>query len=105
MSPRMIYVTCENRDEAIKIAKNVVTNRLAACANILGEMTSVYWWQGKVEEGQEVALILKTRADLVEKVTEKIKELHSYECPCVVALPIEDGNKAFLKWITDETQI
>ena len=105
MSPRMIYVTCENRDEAIKIAKNVVTNRLAACANILGEMTSVYWWQGKVEEGQEVALILKTRADLVEKVTEKIKELHSYECPCVVALPIEDGNKTFLKWITDETQI
>ena len=104
MSVRLIYVTCENRSDALKTAKSVVSDRLAACANIFGDITSVYWWNGEIQEGQEVVLILKTHADLVDKLTAAIKELHSYECPCVVAMPIDGGNNAFLDWIADETQ-
>lgn len=104
MSSHLIYVTCETHDEAMKIAKIAVGDRLAACANILGDITSVYWWEETIQEGQEVAVILKTRSDLVEKLTERIKELHSYECPCVVALPIEGGNHKFLDWIAAETK-
>ncbi len=104
MLSHLIYVTCETRDEALKIAKIVVKDRLAACANIHGDITSVYWWEEAIQEGQEIAMILKTRSDLVGKLTERIKELHSYECPCVVALPIEGGNHKFLDWIADETQ-
>jgi len=104
MPLRLIYVTCENREEALKIANETVKNRLAACANIIGDITSVYWWDGTIQEGQEVALILKTREDLTEKLTAKIMELHSYTCPCVVAFPIEGGNSAFLDWIESETR-
>ena len=104
MSSHLIYVTCETRDEALKIAKNVVEDRLAACANILGDIASIYWWEDQIQEGQEIAVILKTRSDLVEKLTERIKSLHSYECPCVVAIPIDGGNHKFLDWIVTETQ-
>lgn len=104
MTNSMIYVTAADRDEALNLARTVVSERLAACANLLGPITSVYWWNGSVNEGDEVALVLKTRADLVEKLTERLKALHSYECPCVVALPITGGNPAFLEWIGAETQ-
>ena len=104
MSLKLIYVTCETRDEAVHIAKTVVEERLAACANILGEITSVYWWEESIKESQEFAVTLKTQTDLVEKLTERIKTLHSYSCPCVVALPIEGGNSEFLDWIATETK-
>mgnify|MGYP000935919258 CR=1 FL=1 len=104
MSLRFIYVTCENRSEALKIAKKVITDRLAACGNILGDTTSVYRWNDEIQVEQEVVLILKTRSELVEQLIAAINTLHSYECPCVVSLPIEDGNKTFLDWIARETQ-
>lgn len=85
------------------IARAVVGERLAACANILGGIESVYWWQGKVCDGSEVALILKTTAERQPDLIDRIKELHSYECPCVVCLPIADGNRDFLNWIAAET--
>ncbi len=103
MSQCLIYVTAETEDEAKSIARALVGERLAACANILGTITSVFWWEGEVQDGSEVSLILKTRKDLVERVTERIEALHSYDCPCVVALPIEAGNLAFLSWIDEET--
>ena len=100
----MIYVTAESKDEALRIGRSLVEARLAACANILPPMTSVYRWEGAVQEDSEVALILKTRQELVESLTERIKELHSYDCPCVVALPIIGGNPDFLQWIDSETR-
>lgn len=100
----LVYVTAPNRDEALNLARNMVSERLAACANLLGDITSVYWWDGTLNEDQEVALILKTRADLVEALTARLRELHSYTCPCVVALPIAAGNPAFLDWIVAETR-
>ncbi|MEX2452179.1 MAG: divalent-cation tolerance protein CutA [Rhodospirillales bacterium] len=103
MTYRLIYVTCETRDEALKIGRAAVRDRLAACANVLGESTSIFRWEGAVQEASETVLVLKTRADLVAELTDTIKTLHGYTCPCVVALPIDGGNDAFLDWIGAET--
>ncbi|OFX12650.1 MAG: dihydroorotate dehydrogenase [Alphaproteobacteria bacterium RIFOXYD12_FULL_60_8] len=100
---RLIYVTTADTEQAKSIARTVVEERLAACVNILGAVSSFYWWDGKVQEDGEVSLIAKTRADLVEPLTRRIKELHTYACPCVVALPIVGGNPDFLRWIGTET--
>jgi len=99
----MIYVTCGSRDEATKIARTIVEERLAACANIFGAMRSVYWWQGSVTEGDETVLIFKTTAERAGALTERVKALHSYDLPCVVEIPLGDGgNAAYLDWIAAE---
>lgn len=103
MSRSLIYVTASNRDEALKLARTLVEARLVACANVLDGVTSLYWWEGEVQEEPEAVMICKTRQDLVEAVVARVKELHSYSCPCVVALPITAGNPAFLDWIAAET--
>lgn len=106
MTDRMlIYVTAPNRDEALALGRTLVEERLAACANLLGPITSVYWWEGRVNQDDEVALILKTRADRADALIARARELHSYSCPCVVALPIVAGNPAFLDWIGAETGV
>ena len=98
-----LYVTAENTDEALAIARALINARRAACATIVDGATSVYWWEGKVQEEGEVVLFAKTREDLVEQAIAKVRELHSYSCPCVVALPIARGNPAYLEWIARET--
>ena len=98
-----VYVTAKDAAEAKRIARTVVGERLAACATLLGGIESIYWWQGAVWEGNEVALILKTSADRKQELVGRIQELHSYECPCVVCLPIDGGNRDFLNWIAAET--
>jgi len=102
---RMIYVTAASRDQALGLARALVEARLVACANVLAEATSVYWWEGAVHQAAEAVLIAKTRADLVEAVIAKVGELHTYSCPCVVALAVEAGNPAFLDWIDMETKV
>lgn len=103
MSALLIYVTVSSLEEADTIARSVVADRLAACANVLPEIRSYFWWDGSVQSEREISLILKTREDLVQRLTAKIKQLHSYDCPCVVALPITEGNPDFLAWIDAET--
>jgi periplasmic divalent cation tolerance protein len=103
METCLVYVTTKDNAEAKMIARTVVGERLAACANVLGSIDSVYWWQGRVCEDNEVALILKTSAERKPALIHRIKELHSYDCPCVVCLPIVDGNRDFLHWIATET--
>jgi len=100
---QMIYVTAPNQDEARAIAKAVVGERLAACANVLEGVSSIYWWDGALQEDRESVLIFKTRRELVAKLTARIKALHSYDCPCVVALKIDDGNTDYLNWIVSQT--
>lgn len=100
---RLLYVTAADADEALRIGRALVEVRLAACANVIPGMTSVYRWQGKVEQAGEAVLLLKTRASLVEAATERVKALHSYACPCVVALPVEGGNPDYLDWLRRET--
>lgn len=103
MSKRLIYITAASAEEAVKIGRMLVGERLAACANLLGPIGSIYWWEGKLQEDEEAALIVKTTEALVERLVERVIETHSYSCPCVVALPIEGGNPAFLDWIGLET--
>lgn len=103
MEPRLIYMTAGNPEEAKALARVLVEERLAACVNLLPGMTSVYRWEEAVQFGDEIVVIAKTRADLVDAVTARVGELHSYSCPCVVALPIDGGNPDFLQWIIDET--
>lgn len=103
MEFRFLYITVGSPEEAGKIAEAVVGERLAACANLLKGMESVYWWQGKLTRDQETVLVFKTRATLVPACIDRIKSLHSYSCPCVVALPLVDGNPAYLDWLAQET--
>ena len=103
MDLRLLYLTAGSRDEAKKIGRTLVEERLAACANVIDGMESVYWWQGRLTEDKEAVLIVKTRASLVEAVTARVKALHSYTVPCVVALPILDGNPSYLEWLAAET--
>lgn len=103
MATTMVYVTAASRDEAATIGRTVVEERLAACANVLADVTSFYWWEGAVQEGAEASLILKTRPELVDALIARVRTLHSYSVPCVVALPIAAGNPDFLDWIVKET--
>ena len=99
----LIYVTASNRDAAMAIARALLAERLIACANVIDGATSLYWWQGVIEEAREVVLIAKTTARQVARVVAKVKGMHDYSCPCVVALPIVAGNPDFLQWIRSET--
>ncbi len=98
-----IYVTCAGRDEAKAIAHALVSEGLAACANILPEVQSIYRWQGQVEEAVECAFIAKTRQALAERATARIKEMHSYDVPCIVVWTIAAGYPPYLDWIEGET--
>jgi periplasmic divalent cation tolerance protein len=99
----LIYMTAASDDEAMRIGRTLVEERLAACANVIPGMRSLYWWDGRVQDDKEAVLIVKTRAELVAALTERVKALHSYAVPCVVALPIEAGNPAYLDWLRNET--
>jgi len=104
MKTKLIYVTAANADEANRIAETVVTEHLAACANMLDGVTSLFRWDGKLCRENEAVLMLKTTQEQSGALMARIKELHSYECPCVVSLPIENGNPDFLKWIADSVE-
>jgi len=97
-----IYITAGSEEEAAGIGRTLIEERLAACINIL-PVRSVYWWEGSIEDEAEVAAFIKTRASLAEKVIDRVKSLHSYEVPCVVVLPIKQGNPDYLQWIEKST--
>lgn len=99
----LVYVTAADIEEAQVIGRAMVEARLAACANILPEMVPVFRWEGEIGEGSESVVILKTTRERVEDLIAAIEEIHSYECPCAVVLPIVGGSKAFLDWIAVET--
>lgn len=103
MKHSLIYVTAGSRDEAVMLARSLVEARLVACANIIDGATSIYWWEGAVQEEREALLVAKTVSSNTDAVIAKVKELHSYSCPCVVAVPIAAGNPAYLEWIEGET--
>jgi periplasmic divalent cation tolerance protein len=104
MSVQLFYVTVSTQDEAKAIATALLNDGLIACANILGAMTSIYRWQGELAQEKEVPLILKSTTELGDRIIEKIKQIHSYDSPCVVALNIENGNPEFLNWIQKEVE-
>ena len=102
MKTHMIYVTTKDSDEARRIGKHLVQNQLAACVNIFDQMNSIYVWDGKLQDDHEAVMIAKTVEDKVPSVIEAVRQLHSYTCPCVLALPVGDGNPDFLAWISEQ---
>lgn len=103
MELRSIYMTAKDEAEAQKLGEFLVREKLAACVNYF-PIRSIYRWQGNVEADSEVAIIAKTRAELVDRVIERVKQLHSYEVPCVVSWIIEKGNPDYLNWIIESTE-
>ena len=103
MSASVVYVTAASRDEALAIGRTVIGERLAACANVLPGMRSIYWWEGQVAEDDEALLVLKTREALLAALIARIRALHSYTTPCITAWPITAGNPDYLAWIAETT--
>jgi periplasmic divalent cation tolerance protein len=103
---RFVYITTKDKEEARKIGKAIIEKRLAACVNIIDGMESMFHWKGNVESDTETILIAKTPYHNVNKLTEVVKELHSYECPCIVTLTIteQEGNEEFLMWLLKESR-
>lgn len=98
---KIVLTTAGSREEAEEIAHALVERRLAACVNLVGPIHSVYRWQGKVETAAEHLLLIKTTAALFDSVAKAIRELHSYELPECVELPIEAGSVEYLRWIEE----
>ncbi len=98
-----VYMTARDYAEASAIGKILVEERLAACCNILEGMRSIYRWDGRICEESETVLIAKTRQTSVHSLTRRVKELHSYDCPCIAVIPVTGGNEDYLAWIVRET--
>ena len=99
----IVLITAPDEDEAAGIPKALVQGRLAACANILRNIRSIYTWQGKIEDDSEVLMIVKTRKNLFNDLSSKVRELHSYDVPEIIALPIIEGSEDYLNWIRKST--
>lgn len=99
----LLYITAADRSQALAIGRALVQERLVACVNLLDGVTSIYRWDGAIQEEPETVLIAKTMSEKVDSVTARVLELHDYDCPCVVSIDIEAGNPAFLRWIEEET--
>jgi periplasmic divalent cation tolerance protein len=100
----IIYITVSSLDEGRKIARSLLEKNLIACANISSSITSIFKWEGSIKEAEECIMICKARTEDFEKIDFLVKSLHSYTCPCVISIPIEDGNKSFFEWIEKETE-
>ena len=97
------YLVCKDREEARRIGRALVEERLAACVNIAGDVESMYWWEGQVQDDREVVLLAKTTRTRFPSLEARARALHSYEVPCIVALPIVGGSDAYLAWLRRET--
>ncbi|PKL51573.1 MAG: cytochrome C biogenesis protein CcdA [Nitrospira bacterium HGW-Nitrospira-1] len=100
----IVFITAPNEEEAAGIGHALVGERLAACVNIIGPVRSIYRWQGRIEDEQEVLLIVKTKRVLFERLQERVTELHTYSVPEIIALPLVEGNEAYLRWLGQETE-
>ena len=100
---RVVLTTTDSQHEASRIATELVERRLAACVNIIPQIESIYRWEGKVERASEWLLIIKTEANVFDRLREAIHELHSYDVPECIMLEIADGSQPYLKWIKDNT--
>ena len=102
MQTYFIYMTARDKSEARDIGRNLVESRLAACVNILDQMNSMYIWQGEFQDDQEAVIIAKTSEEKVSDLIAAVKARHSYEVPCIVALPIADGSPDFMEWVAGQ---
>lgn len=100
----IVLITTSTRDEAAKIGAALVDGHLAACVNIIPEVRSLFFWEGKTQDSQETMLICKSRLPRMEQLVARVKSLHSYTVPEVIAIPIVAGSREYLDWVKDETK-
>ena len=100
----VVLVTCGKKEEAEKIAESLVLERLAACVNIVPAVSSIYFWEGRICNEQELLLIIKTTTIIYARLEKRIKDLHSYEVPEIISIPLEQGSAKYLKWIKDTVE-
>jgi periplasmic divalent cation tolerance protein len=102
---RVVLTTAGSEEEARKIARALVERRLAACATLVPHVCSIYHWKGKIEEAREWLLLIKTTAAMFDHVREALGELHSYEIPECICLPMEDGSTGYLEWVAESVSV
>jgi len=102
MTVNLVYITTGSQAEARAIGRALIEDRLAACVNLIGGMRSLYRWEGRIQEDPEIVLIAKTTESRVAALIAKVEALHSYDCPCIVCLPVVGGSADFLDWVVDE---
>jgi periplasmic divalent cation tolerance protein len=100
----VVIITTPNKEEAVKIVRSLLEERLIACANIVGPVSSLFWWQGKIDEENEFLVFMKSHKSLFERVSERVMEIHSYDVPEIVALPIIEGSPPYLDWLRASLQ-
>ncbi len=103
MDNLIVLITAPGEDEAAKIARALVESRLAGCVNIIKNIRSIYSWEGKIEDEKEVLMIAKTRKKLFKALSKKVRELHSYTVPEIIAIPIVEGSPDYLEWLKEVT--
>ena len=99
MSFIIVVMTAPNKQEAVSIVRALLEEKLIACANILDPVHSLFWWKGNIEEGKEVLVLMKSQKALFQKLSERVTELHSYDVPEILALPIVEGSSSYLEWM------
>ncbi len=102
MTYSLLYVTVGSYDDALDLARTLVSERLIACANVIDGARSIYRWDGETREETEAIMVAKTTKELLTRAIDRVVELHAYECPCAVSMPIEEGYTPFLNWVGEE---
>lgn len=97
----IIFITAKDKNEAKKIARQLLAHKLAACVNIVSGVESFFWWENKIDTAREVLLIIKSKKSLFKKIVSAVRAVHSYSVPEIIALPIVDGHKDYLTWVSD----
>ncbi len=100
----VLFITAANTEEAQRISSTLLNQKKAACVNIVPKVSSLFWWQGKLDSSQESLLIVKTKTSLLNEIITLVREIHSYDIPEIIALPIVDGNQDYLDWIGKEVK-
>lgn len=102
MMHALVYITTSGEEESKKIGRTIVEERLAGCVNIIPTIESLYWWKGEIEEDNESVLIAKTKVSNIRNIIKRVKEIHSYENPAILAIPIIEGSKEYLDYLDAE---
>lgn len=100
----VIMMTTSNKEEAMKIVRSLLEKKLIACANIVGPVSSLFWWEGKIDQASEFLVFMKTHKNLFERLSETVREIHSYEVPEIVALPMIEGLPPYMEWLKASLQ-
>jgi periplasmic divalent cation tolerance protein len=98
----LVYITTKDKSQAEEIGKKLVEEKLAGCVNIIDGMKSIYYWDNSLQQDCEAILIAKTAHHLLPQLTSRVKQLHTYNCPCVIALPLIGGNPDYLQWLQQQ---